>query len=428
MKSIGGNRTRTLLSTAMALACLTLAPVLFLRGEETPAGPLALGAGACAAEACHGSAAAWEGKIDRNEYTLWKTKDRHARAYETLMSERSRRIARNLGIEAAHSAQRCLDCHAYSGPAADSAIRAEGVTCEVCHAPSVDWLGPHAAARPVDEGMPSFKDPARQAQLCLSCHLGKGGKSVGHELIAAGHPDLRFEAAVFAELMPAHWRRKETEGARLWLVGQAVALRESLRQLAERAAGGSWDGWPDFADFECLACHHELRRPSLRQQGEYEGIPGLPSWNPSRYALLGLFLEFRFPTRGADLDAAVSSLRSAVQGGLDRRSDVASSALKAAREVERLMPHLAAFEFDVAAVRDFRARIVERSDGLALQGVRTAEQIVLGLDALTAWEWSRTGGRTPQLDAALDDLYDSLRSPFDYRPQEFAAHLKKLPR
>lgn len=73
-----------------------------------------LGVGSCAGSTCHGSTIARESNVEQNEYLVWSDDeypDKHASAYEVLFDERSERIARNLGLDAAHEAKICLDCH-----------------------------------------------------------------------------------------------------------------------------------------------------------------------------------------------------------------------------------------------------------------------------------------------------------------------------
>ena len=79
-------------------------------GEQRPT--IVLGALSCASSGCHGSPSpVTNGAIEQNEFTTWIENDKHAEAYEVLLSEDSRLIARNLNIEEAHEANVCLDCH-----------------------------------------------------------------------------------------------------------------------------------------------------------------------------------------------------------------------------------------------------------------------------------------------------------------------------
>lgn len=63
---------------------------------------LHLGVATCASTTCHGAAKpASAGNILGNEYVTWSRHDPHAGGWATLKSERSRAMARRLGIGAA---------------------------------------------------------------------------------------------------------------------------------------------------------------------------------------------------------------------------------------------------------------------------------------------------------------------------------------
>ncbi|NBR98779.1 MAG: hypothetical protein EBT54_06355, partial [Betaproteobacteria bacterium] len=70
----------------------------------------------CASSTCHGSITPWDGShVLQNEYTTWVRMDKHTRAYQVLLNDTSKRIAKNLGLtEGAHKAKICLDCHAHN--------------------------------------------------------------------------------------------------------------------------------------------------------------------------------------------------------------------------------------------------------------------------------------------------------------------------
>ena len=76
-----------------------------------------MGVATCAGSTCHGAVEPWKGSnIRQNEFVLWQRKDKHAKAYQALLSDRSKRIARNLGLKSAQTAKICLDCHADNVP------------------------------------------------------------------------------------------------------------------------------------------------------------------------------------------------------------------------------------------------------------------------------------------------------------------------
>src|SRR5262249_61762920 len=100
------------------------------------------------------------------------------------------------------------------------------------------------------------------------------GKSATQGMSAAAPPPLPgFELATFTRAMPPHWRPRdkggEKEQTRALLVGAAVSLRESMRLLADQAGEALKAESPeqralDLANFDCSACHHDLRSPTWR--------------------------------------------------------------------------------------------------------------------------------------------------------------------
>ena len=128
------------LSLAGLLAC-GLAGATVEAAAQTPATPPAdgvhLGVASCAGSTCHGAVQPLKGSsVAQNEYITWSRKDKHAKAYAVLGEERSQRIAHNLGLADARTAQVCLDCHADNVPADRRGPQfqiADGVGCEACH-------------------------------------------------------------------------------------------------------------------------------------------------------------------------------------------------------------------------------------------------------------------------------------------------------
>lgn len=268
-----------------------VAPKLAAAGTATSSEAPWVGVGGCAAAACHGG----EVGQPRGEYTTWISRDPHARAYSVLFAESSLRMARQLaGGNAAsavppHEDRRCIACHAPTGPASDRApqIVGDGVGCEACHGGADTWAAKHHTINwknlsPAEQsikrkelGMADTRDVLVRAQQCVRCHVGAGDADVTHDLIAAGHPRLSFELGAFHDQLPKHWsgeaerRRDRGFEAKLWAVGQmtsAAAHFDLLAARAERKTG------IEFANYDCYACHHELRAPS--QRPAQPGDPG----------------------------------------------------------------------------------------------------------------------------------------------------------
>jgi hypothetical protein len=267
-------------------------------------GALFAGRASCSARSCHGSVDAEPGV--EGAYTVWLRDDSHARAYETLLGERSRRIARNLGDgKRAHEDKRCLACH--GTPGMEPALApAEGVGCEACHGAANGlkaWLYAHTdhswnRKSASSYGMADLSNAQTQAQVCSGCHVGAAprdglpARDVDHDLIAAGHPRLAFEFTVYRANLRPHWSPQRREPPDAWPVGRLVAADASLKLLAYRA--GLKNGpWPEFTEYDCFACHADLRPDSWRAQRDYyrDRVPGsLPRnvWYTTGLRTLGI--------------------------------------------------------------------------------------------------------------------------------------------
>src|SRR5579871_4604612 len=249
------------------------------------------GVGGCSARACHGGLVPEDPTTDRSRYayTFALNYDKHPRAFAVLDQDLGRHIMKNLAnggpVRLGSEDARCLACHTVPGTVLDSAgqlnlsdaaraLRREGVGCESCHGASETWLVAHTAWRtPHDReagyhstGMTQLDDLAARAVVCVGCHVGAPeekannlpARDVNHELIAAGHPRLTFEFASYLADMPPHWNEPadRERPAKAWVVGQAVQAEAELKLLQPPAAGP--DNWPEFARFDCAACHHDL--------------------------------------------------------------------------------------------------------------------------------------------------------------------------
>jgi hypothetical protein len=247
-----------------------------------------------------------------DEFEIWKT-DKHGSAYENLTSPLGQEMGKRLGnLDVKDRKTGCLGCHSASTEEVtkrqqgDAFKLSDGVSCENCHGAANEWFGPHSETTwrknsPIEKaakGMNDLRDPVRQSSKCLSCHVGSvpEGKVVTHEMYAVGHPPLpSIEVARFADNMRHWWLIKEKpeskndpallkgnefERSRLSLVSAANALRASMMQLAEESAidkpPAPGESWPDYARFDCASCHHELQRPSWRQERGFVLTPGRP--------------------------------------------------------------------------------------------------------------------------------------------------------
>lgn len=272
------------------------------------------GSRTCQSAACHGSLEPKTGgKVRRNEYTIWRDKDPHAKAYSniSLDNQRSREMLERLGIAKNKKIvdrtgyENCQKCHSLGvGLKSPEGIDlVEGVSCEACHGPSDKWYDKHfktAGFEPkkaAADGMIDTEDVFVRARLCVQCHVGGADREVNHDLLAAGHPQLRFELAAFLHLVPKHWNDagerkaagKELFELQLWAAGQVAAADASLALLEARASRAvkSPRAWPELAESNCFGCHHDLSSPSWRQQRGFDSRPlGNPPWGSWYFSLL----------------------------------------------------------------------------------------------------------------------------------------------
>jgi hypothetical protein len=351
-----------------------------------------VGAGGCASSNCHGATTPLpesQSRILGNEYATWSVADKHAIAYKKLLEPRGKRMAEILGIADATRDKRCAACHVVGSP---EKSLSDGVACEACHGPAVDWLGPHTQphshAESIRHGMVDTRDLTVRGKTCLACHLGAGTQVVDHEMIAAGHPDLAFELVTFTAAEPAHHRKAEPT-ARDWAVGQSVALAEAARLVAQHDPKNGLE----FSDFECYQCHHDLRLDSWRIQRGYSGRkPGTLQLGLARYSVL------RFIVPSVETAATMPALQQAANA---------------------LTAQYLAQEFDAARTREILRAINAAIPRIADAGPNAAEQATMSLDALTAA--LTPGARKPAIEA----LYTYLEHPSAYKPADFVALYRK---
>ncbi len=295
------------------------------------AAPLA-GTAGCSARGCHGRIGPGPEAVRQNEFSLWLGRDKHAQAYEALLGKQGGDIARKVFGEGhtASTEPACLACHtnphaAAGGSALLKEEQQQGVGCEACHGGAERWLPLHTSQEwkhytpeiKATYGMAPVGDQAALAETCVGCHIGAPAdpakglplRDMNHDMIAAGHPRLAFEFGAFRANLPPHWdeaakKRPADFEAHVWAVGQVVSAQAALRLLADRA-GDEKRPWPEFAEYDCSACHHDLEAPSWRQDRGYEGrSPGSLPWG-GWYAAMPRRLD---PSLAGDFDGMAAAM------------------------------------------------------------------------------------------------------------------------
>jgi hypothetical protein len=459
-----------------------------------------------------------------DELKTWAERDKHRRAFDALTGPRGQAMGELLRYKDVRSEPACLSCHATGFLPADPrdeqddalAYREQGVGCVACHGSYQEWVGEHSLRsrrwrrRPAEEkardfGMTDLRDPAARAGVCASCHVGNAdeGKVVTHAMYAAGHPPLPpFEVATFLDAMPPHWWKPgeveafrvdpalaarnhaeagEPYATRAAVVGGLVTLREAMRLLAARSEpeptplGRSGRTWPDYAQLDCAACHHDLRAPGWRQARGSEhrfdglafvGVPGRPQFRPWTLAAVRPALALTGGAERVALGGAVRDLYAAfdatpfgdpaeVSRAARRLEAWSESMLRAVESARfdastppRVLVALAATPADEVLDYD-SARQVARALGAVYgdwtprpaNGAQIAEGLA-GLDRLLKLDPDASGARRAGLITARglsgdrlrdalqrlnqEDIETSLARASDYDPDAFRAALGHL--
>jgi Cytochrome c554 and c-prime len=309
-----------------------------------------VGSQSCTSVSCHGRAeprrvAGGVGGASLQEFVLYERHDPHAQAAKTLASPEYQAILRRLSERKGESSnaevlRQCAQCHDPEGVAAaghsgeqllsqepGQGLSMRGIRCESCHGGGKDWLASHyqrdvSRSSLLAAGMRDTKDLQVRGQLCASCHVGSAERNVNHDMLAAGHPPLRFELAAYHRKLTSHdesgkrshWNdtreRMSTPDfeVKLWEAGQLASAKAALALLegrAHRAALAIKESntpdasWPEFAEYDCMSCHQRLR-PAERNRKTASGLPVWTTWN------------FGFVTASAEVKE-LNSLRAEMQ-------------------------------------------------------------------------------------------------------------------
>jgi len=284
-----------------------------------------IGSESCASGTCHGGIAG-RGPAWNSSYSLSRTRDPHSTSGALLYDDDSRRIVMALSPDATTELaydvvlrQRCISCHLTATPddvASTMPLEPEqvgdGVSCESCHGPAGAWKESHVLEswtgpmrfEPAT-GMLDTESIVGRADGCVRCHVGSRTadgmvRDMNHDLIAAGHPALRFDLLTYNDNMPNHWsasgaaEQKFSESSiRVRVVGRLIGSAAAATLSSERATASLAPAaathviapWPELSDFDCFACHQSLSSRAYRLPKTVDGKPslqvsdGLPLWN-----------------------------------------------------------------------------------------------------------------------------------------------------
>ncbi len=430
------------LGLAGLFACVLAAAPLEARAQAPTAPPadgVHLGVASCAGSTCHGAVQPLKGSVvAQNEYIIWSRRDKHAKAYAVLSEERSQRIAKNLGLGDARTAQICLSCHADNVPADQRGPQfqiSDGVGCEACHGGARGWLGVHIAggshADNLKAGMYPTDQPQARAVKCLSCHMGDDSKFVTHQIMGAGHPRIGFELDTYTAAQPAHFvvdkdyveRKGPVNDVRVWAVGQAEALVKFMDIVMDpkHAPNGLF---PELVLFDCTACHHSMSELRWQNRPSSGLPPGLPPLNDANAIMLRVIAQRVAPNAAKPLGDGILALHKA---STQNWTSVQREAHALRDQAAALVPIVARHDFgrdDMRALADGVIAVGLDRDAADYPG---AEQATMALASIVSA--MKAGGfaddaQVKAMQTSLNGLYETLAKDDVYSPDAFLAALR----
>jgi hypothetical protein len=400
-----------------------------------------LGVASCANSVCHGRAAPVErGNIMQNEYRTWAKYDHHSRAYSILKNSDSKRIADNMGIADASKEPACLACHADTTPAKLQGEKfqiSDGIGCEVCHGGAENWIDSHygantnadsdAAARHqinLKNGLAPTEDPAFTAKLCQSCHLGNTNQLADHEMMAAGHPRLRFELDTWLNLMPPHHRDdadyqqrgKSITALDRWLAGRMQAAQDSLALLEKHSMPQGL--FPELAVFDCHSCHRPMDTHVQRSLDDKKLLPaGSIRINDNALRTLATVVAVRENSLGKDLSTAIRQLN---QSTVISNKELQASSRQLMSLLKRAEQTMAQSPLSKSEQQAITTALLKQGASGDVRDYADAEQLFLGLQVLAANQ--NDSSNTAQY---YDAIFTVLNDEKSYNPNRFKAAAQK---
>jgi hypothetical protein len=385
--------------------------------------------------------------VAQNEYLIWSQEtdkhkiDKHHGAYNVLLGERGVRIARNLGLSDAVSADICLNCHTDNVPQERRGPRfriSDGVGCEACHGGASKWLGVHLSgvghSANIAAGLYPTERPVARADKCLTCHFGDPAdekRFVTHLIMGAGHPRMGFELDTYTAAEPAHYtvdqsyieRKGPVSEVQIWAVGQVMSLvRRTDALLDPKHAPKGLQ--PELVLFDCQSCHHAISQIRWQPRSSTGLGPGAVKLYDANAVMLRVVAARVAPATAQALSEHMLALHHATTENWEAVVREAAEVRRAAIEVEE---SLSGRDF----IRDDMRALAEGVVSVALSGDDTeysaAEQATMALGSIaSAMRMSGylTAEQTKAMNGALSGLDETIANDATYRPETFVRAMK----
>lgn len=392
-----------------------------------------MGVATCANSMCHSVTQLEEpSNVLQTEYRTWLFHDRHSKAYTTLLSEQSKRIAAKLGIKDASKADICLDCHADNVPPTKQGpefYMTDGVGCEACHGGSQKWLSrhtltPYSAERNYADGMYPTADLEARTKLCASCHVGTEKKLASHNIMGAGHPRLGFELDTFTIRQPEHYsvdedylERKNPDNPVLrLLIGSAVQAQTVAKNLSGELID-SPQGHPEVALYDCHSCHHSLNDLKWQQRLTTVGLkPGAIRLNDSSFILLAGLTGALDSSLQKNMLSGIKALHSASTRSVEELKKSAENLQSLSVASQRVFEQTNLSEANKRKMIETLMRLGARGE---YRDYISAEQAVMAMDVL-----SYSLPKDPQLTAVINRAYQATENDEAYKSEKFKKELR----
>jgi hypothetical protein len=222
---------------------LVLGGLMLFMTQSATAKPEIVGAPKC--KTCHRAKTG-------DQWQIW-TESAHARAFETLASAESQKIAADMGLGDPQQETACLKCHATRASlGGDVAINekanyndSEGVGCEACHGPGSDYKSRSVMLDP---------EASRAAGLimnsgCRACHNDESPTFRGF--------DFEAQWLEIAHMVPGE------AGGETTSLEDASTLQEILIESSVGDVIFPHDFHVTGVDMECVECHHQIHAVEL---------------------------------------------------------------------------------------------------------------------------------------------------------------------
>jgi hypothetical protein len=206
---------------------------------------------------------------------------------------------------------------------------------------------------------------------------------------------MTFELDAFSVLMPPHWiREKPFTATRAWAAGQAVALRDSLKQLGVRVEKGAPEKYIVDALLLSLAYHTTVRHVA----------------------------ELVAPEEMKPIDAEISWLRGAVAADKEKVKRAASADFQA--KLWALAKKLGAQEYTAETNKKLMATYAAATTDVDNIGFKAAEQIYFALDSLfRPYAVTAKPPNIKEIGEVMDRLEQSIQKVKSWKVEDFNAIL-----